>query len=73
MANEEMKATLDALHLLGVDPATGANQLRVLSPRAGVVLDIGASQGENVQIAGRAATTLHGRRLEHGLGGGPGI
>jgi cobalt-zinc-cadmium efflux system membrane fusion protein len=46
MANEEMKATLDALHLLGVDPATGANQLRVLSPRAGVVLDIGASQGE---------------------------
>jgi cobalt-zinc-cadmium efflux system membrane fusion protein len=46
MANQEQKAALDALHLLGVDPAAETNQLRVLAPRSGVVLDIGASAGE---------------------------
>ncbi len=46
MSKEEERATLDALHLLGVDPATGANQLRVTSPRSGIVLDTGASSGE---------------------------
>lgn len=45
-ANQEEKASLDALHLVGVDPATTTNQLRVLAPRSGIVLDIGASAGE---------------------------
>ncbi len=46
MSKEEERATLDALHLLGVDPAAGANQLRVVSPRSGIVLDTGAASGE---------------------------
>ena len=45
-ANAEVNTALDHLHLLGVDPAGAANQLSVLAPRAGVVLDIGASSGE---------------------------
>ena len=45
-ANAEVNAALDHLHLLGVEPAGVPNQLRVLAPRAGVVLDIGASSGE---------------------------
>ncbi len=45
-ANAEASSELDLLHLLGVDPAAVSNQLRVLAPRTGVVLDIGASAGE---------------------------
>jgi membrane fusion protein, heavy metal efflux system len=45
-AKAEVNTGLDHLHLLGVDPAGAPNQLRVLAPRAGIVLDIGASSGE---------------------------
>jgi cobalt-zinc-cadmium efflux system membrane fusion protein len=45
-ANAEVSSALDLLHLLGVDPAGTSNQLRVLAPRSGVVLDIGSSAGE---------------------------
>jgi cobalt-zinc-cadmium efflux system membrane fusion protein len=45
-AEAEEKTTLDHLHLLGADPATFSNQLRVLAPREGVVLDIGSAPGE---------------------------
>lgn len=45
-ADAEVKTTLDHLHLLGVDPASAANQLTVLAPRSGVVLDVGAATGE---------------------------
>ncbi len=45
-AEAEVKATLDALHLMGVDPAGGTDQLKVLAPRSGVVLDVGAATGE---------------------------
>jgi cobalt-zinc-cadmium efflux system membrane fusion protein len=31
---------------LGIDPADATNQLRVLAPRSGVVLDVGAATGE---------------------------
>jgi cobalt-zinc-cadmium efflux system membrane fusion protein len=60
MAEADEKATLSALHLLGVSPAnlgvnpdtlgvtpeTGANQLSVKAPRSGIVLEIGATSGE---------------------------
>jgi len=42
----EEKTTLDHLHLLGADPAGTTNELRVLAPRSGVVLDIGSAAGE---------------------------
>jgi len=45
-ANAEVKAALDQLHLLGVDSAGTANQLLVLAPRSGVVLEVGAAPGE---------------------------
>ncbi len=45
-ADAEVKATLDQLHLLGVDPTSANNQLSVLAPRSGVVLDVGAAAGE---------------------------
>ena len=45
-AATEENTTLDHLHLLGADPAGATNQLRVLAPRSGVVLDIGSSAGE---------------------------
>lgn len=45
-ADAEVKATLDQVHLMGIDPAGGANQLRVLAPRSGVVIDVGAASGE---------------------------
>ena len=43
---KKKKAALDNLHLLGMDPTAAANQLRVLAPRDGVVLDVGAATGE---------------------------
>lgn len=45
-ADAEVKAALDQLHLLGVDPTGASNQLQVVAPRSGVVLDIGAASGE---------------------------
>jgi membrane fusion protein, heavy metal efflux system len=45
-ADAEEKTSLEHLHLLGADPATASNQLNVLAPRSGVILDIGAAQGE---------------------------
>jgi membrane fusion protein, heavy metal efflux system len=45
-SDAELKAAVDQLHLMGVDPAGASNQLRVLAPRPGVVLDVGASTGE---------------------------
>ena len=52
MAEADEKATLSALHLLGVNPETSgvnpetANQLSVKAPRSGIVLEIGATTGE---------------------------
>ena len=54
MAEADEKATLSALHLLGVNPETsgvkyqetGVNQLSVKAPRSGIVLEIGATTGE---------------------------
>jgi membrane fusion protein, heavy metal efflux system len=46
MAEAEVRATLASVHLLGVDAAAPSNQLNVLAPRAGIVLDIGAASGE---------------------------
>lgn len=46
MADAEEKATLSSLHLLGVDASDPANQLNVVAPRAGIVLDVGAASGE---------------------------
>jgi membrane fusion protein, heavy metal efflux system len=45
-ANAEERTALDRLHLLGADPSATSNQLRVIAPRSGVVLDIGNAQGE---------------------------
>lgn len=45
-ANAELKANLDRLRILGVDPASPVPQLKVLAPRSGVVLDVGAAAGE---------------------------
>jgi cobalt-zinc-cadmium efflux system membrane fusion protein len=50
MADAEEKATLASLHLLGVDTSSpsnqSTNQLNVVAPRAGIVLDTGAAPGE---------------------------
>jgi membrane fusion protein, heavy metal efflux system len=47
---QSSKATLEAAReqilLFGMDPDKAASQLRVSAPRSGVVLDVGASQGE---------------------------
>jgi cobalt-zinc-cadmium efflux system membrane fusion protein len=45
-ADAEMKAAVDQLHLMGVDPAGSNDQLKVLAPRSGVILDVGAASGE---------------------------
>ena len=45
-ADAEENTTLDHLHMLGADPAAGSDQLRVLAPRDGVILDVGSAQGE---------------------------
>ena len=42
----ELNTNLDRLRLLGVDPSTPSPQLKVLAPRSGVVLEIGATAGE---------------------------
>ncbi len=42
----ELHRTLDRLRVLGVDAEGSSSQFKVLAPRAGVVLDIGAAAGE---------------------------
>src|SRR5580704_11578590 len=46
MAAAEVVRTLDRLRVLGVDPVGTTNEFKLLSPRAGVILDVGASPGE---------------------------
>jgi cobalt-zinc-cadmium efflux system membrane fusion protein len=46
MAEAEFHRALDRLRVLGVDPDETSNRLRVLAPRSGVILDIGAATGE---------------------------
>jgi membrane fusion protein, heavy metal efflux system len=46
MADAELARTLDRLHVLDVDPAGTTNEFKLLAPHAGVVLDVGAAQGE---------------------------
>ncbi len=46
MAEAEVQAARAQLQVLGVDPDHAGADLRVVSPRSGVVLDIGAAQGE---------------------------
>ena len=69
-ATTEENTTLDHLHLLGADPAGPADQLRVLAPRSGVVLDIGCGRRRIFKIPGCFSTALHDRRSLYDLGGG---
>lgn len=46
MADAEVTRALDRLKVLGVDPSGTTNEFKLLSPRAGVILDVGASPGE---------------------------
>ncbi|HEY4836995.1 MAG TPA: efflux RND transporter periplasmic adaptor subunit [Candidatus Acidoferrales bacterium] len=46
MADAEVSRTLDRLRVLDVDPAGTTNEFKLLAPHAGVVLDVGAAQGE---------------------------
>ncbi len=46
MAEAEVHAARAQLRVLGMDPDHLGAELRVVAPRSGVVLDIGASQGE---------------------------
>jgi cobalt-zinc-cadmium efflux system membrane fusion protein len=46
MADAEVARTLDRLHVLDVDPNGTTNEFKLLAPHAGVVLDVGAAQGE---------------------------
>jgi membrane fusion protein, heavy metal efflux system len=46
MADTEVARTLDRLRVLDVDPAGTTNEFKLLAPHAGVVLDVGAAQGE---------------------------
>lgn len=46
MAGAEVQAARAELQVLGADPEHAGAELRVVAPRPGVVLDIGASQGE---------------------------
>jgi len=42
----EVEAAAEQVRVLGADPDHATDQLSVLAPRSGVILDIGASQGE---------------------------
>ena len=42
----EVEAAREQVRVLGADPDHATDQLSVIAPRAGVILDIGASQGE---------------------------
>ena len=46
MADAEVQAARSQLQVLGANPDHAGAELRVVAPRSGVVLDIGASQGE---------------------------
>jgi len=46
MADAEKEATAQHIRDLGMDPDHASTELRVVAPRSGVVLDIGASSGE---------------------------
>lgn len=46
MADTEVARTLDRLRVLDVDPVGTTNEFKLLAPHAGVVLDVGAAQGE---------------------------
>jgi membrane fusion protein, heavy metal efflux system len=46
MAEAEVKTARERIRVLGADPDTASTELHVVAPRSGVVLDIGAAQGE---------------------------
>jgi cobalt-zinc-cadmium efflux system membrane fusion protein len=46
IAEAEMQATAQHIRDLGMDPDHASTELRVVAPRSGVILDIGASTGE---------------------------
>jgi cobalt-zinc-cadmium efflux system membrane fusion protein len=46
IAQAELDATAQQIRVFGMDPDNASTELRVLAPRSGVVLDIGASSGE---------------------------
>ena len=46
MAQAEMAATAQQIRVYGLDPEHATTELRVVAPRSGVVLDIGAASGE---------------------------
>jgi membrane fusion protein, heavy metal efflux system len=55
MAEAEVQAARAQLQVLGADPDHAGAQLSVVAPRSGVVLDIGASQGEYSNALSAAA------------------
>jgi membrane fusion protein, heavy metal efflux system len=46
IAQAEMEATAQQIRVFGMDPNHASTELRIVAPRSGVVLDIGASSGE---------------------------
>lgn len=46
MSEAEVQAARAELHVFGMDPDHAGAELRVVAPRSGVILDIGAAQGE---------------------------
>jgi cobalt-zinc-cadmium efflux system membrane fusion protein len=46
IADAEMAATAQQIRVFGLDPEHASTELRVVAPRSGVVLDIGAASGE---------------------------
>jgi cobalt-zinc-cadmium efflux system membrane fusion protein len=45
-AQAEVQAARAEIQAMGVNPDDAGNQLRVVAPRSGVILDVGAAQGE---------------------------
>ncbi len=46
MAQAELERARARLHILGVDPESSSDEMRVRAPRTGAVLDVGAAPGE---------------------------
>ena len=46
MSAAELAATRDQIRELGMDPDHASNQLSIVAPQSGVILDVGASPGE---------------------------
>jgi cobalt-zinc-cadmium efflux system membrane fusion protein len=46
MSAAELAATRDQIRELGMDPDRASNQLSIVAPQSGVILDVGASPGE---------------------------